>query len=148
MTKFFRKFKESLILAHFWSIFPIWETGTIIIENLLLSQLTLYGKIQKKTVTQSGKKYSDRKKDRQGRQTVFYRPLRATSKLLPCVQENNFKYNQLNKSKPLSISFTTKTNKKGEHTSNNCSSALSSMEFWNLVHLLSVLGQSHKLCKC
>ena len=86
---FFNKFKESLILAHFWSIFPIWETGTIILENPLLSQLTLYGKIQKKPVTQSRRKYSDRKKDRQDKKTLFYRTLPATSKLLPRVQENN-----------------------------------------------------------
>ena len=93
MIKFSSKFKKTLFLAHFGSIFPIFGVKKIFLENPALSSKTSYGFLARcqnleKFNDTIQRKHPDRRKDgrtderRDGRrdgQTLFHVTLPATT---------------------------------------------------------------------
>ena len=65
MTKFFNKFKKSLILAHFWSLFSSLGNRNYYSRKSASVTINFIWENLEKASDTSGRKYSDRKKDRQ-----------------------------------------------------------------------------------
>ena len=76
-TKFSNKFKKTLFLGHFESIFPIFRQNKFS-WKIRLSRTTLYGSL---VPCQNLEKVKDRQKEGQkDRQTLFYRTLPGTTR--------------------------------------------------------------------
>ena len=68
MSKISNKFKKTVILAHFWSIFPIFGTKIFFSKIPALSCITPHGpttmlSFRKKTNMSISRKHPDRRKD-------------------------------------------------------------------------------------
>ena len=90
MTTFSNKFKKTLFLAHFWSIFPIFGAQNFFLENPAPSHTTSYGflapcqNLEKVNYTIQ-RKLPDRRKDGRTDRPYLIGPFR----LPPGVQQNN-----------------------------------------------------------